>query len=440
MKFFSTQNPDLQSNLKDAVLHGLAPDRGLYMPEEIPILPDDFWEKLPGKEMAQIGLEVLSPYFSPEIPYPLLARMIQEAFDFPVPVAAINDRICVLELFHGPTLAFKDVGARFLARIMGYFADYGQHQVHVLAATSGDTGSAVANGFLGVPGVQVHILYPSGLVSPLQELQFTTLGSNVHAYEVEGTFDDCQRLVKQVFMDETLREQLVLTSANSINLARFLPQAVYYFYALAQIPRADWHNLVVAVPSGNFGNLTAGVVALKMGLPIKRFIAATNANDVFVKYLQTGMYEPKASVATVANAMDVGDPSNFDRIVRLFPNLEAMNHYISAQSFSDEAIGACVSKVFGDEGYLLDPHGATGYAALHHALEPGEKGLFLATAHPAKFEATVSGMIGQHVELPPQLAKFLLRSKKSVKICADFNVLKSKLLHQFAESGGQVHV
>ncbi len=334
----------------------------------------------------------------------------------------------MLELFHGPTLAFKDVGARFLARVMSYFADFGNRSINVLAATSGDTGSAVANGFLGVPNVYVHILYPSGLVSPLQELQFTTLGQNITAYEVSGVFDDCQRMVKQAFADTELNKEKILTSANSINLARFLPQSVYYFYALSQIPREKWSKLVISVPSGNFGDITAGLIAWKMGMPVKRFIAAVNANKVFPEYLATGTYKPMASIATLANAMDVGDPSNFARVSELFGNSAGeMSKLISSYSYSDDQIGKTISEVKKQYSYTCDPHGAVGYAALRDNLADDECGLFLETAHPAKFLETVEKYTEARVEIPERLRKFMNGKKQSIKIESDYHNLVSNL-------------
>ena len=340
MKFYSTNNKNHVADLKTAVLKGLAPDKGLYMPESIPVLPKSLWDWVPGRSMSEIGFEILKHFFCPDIPEDKFKAMVDDAFNFPVPVVKVNDRISSLELFHGPTLAFKDVGARFLARVMSYFADFGGKPINVLAATSGDTGSAVANGFLGVPNVFVHILYPSGLVSKLQELQFTTLGQNVTAYEVKGVFDDCQRMVKEAFMDTQVNQQKILTSANSINLARFLPQSVYYVHALAQIPQEKWKDLVICVPSGNFGDITAGLVAYKMGMPVKRFIAAVNANKVFPEFLASGEYKPQPSVHTLANAMDVGDPSNFARVYELFGrDVDQLRKVVSSYSYSDELIG-----------------------------------------------------------------------------------------------------
>ena len=398
------------------------------MPETIPTLPKSFWDNIPGKTMGEIGFEMLKPYFCPDIPEDTFRKMVNDAFNFPVPVVKITDQISTAELFHGPTLAFKDVGARFLARVMSYFAS-NQGDINVLVATSGDTGSAVANGFLGVKGVKVHVLYPSGLVSRLQELQFTTLGQNVTAYEVSGVFDDCQRMVKECFMDKELNEKRILTSANSINLARFLPQSVYYAYALSQIPQERWKDVVMTVPSGNFGNITAGLVAWRMGMPVKRFIAAINANRVFADYLETGVYKPQKSIATIANAMDVGDPSNFARVIELFgKSVDNIRAEISSYSYTDEQIGATMAQVLKETGYELDPHGAVGYSALRDHLNDGELGLFLETAHPAKFIDTVEKYTGKRVEIPARLQKFAEGTKQTVKIKADYTELKNRLL------------
>ncbi len=428
MIFYSTNDKSNTADLKTAVLKGLAPDKGLYMPESIPVLPKSFWDNIPGKTMGEIGFELLKPYFCPDIPEDTFRKMVDDAFNFPVPVVKITENISTAELFHGPTLAFKDVGARFLARVMSYFAS-NQGDINVLVATSGDTGSAVANGFLGVKGVKVHVLYPSGLVSRLQELQFTTLGQNVTAYEVSGVFDDCQRMVKECFMDKELNQKRILTSANSINLARFLPQSVYYAYALSQIPQERWKDVVMTVPSGNFGNITAGLVAWRMGMPVKRFIAAINANRVFADYLETGVYKPQKSIATIANAMDVGDPSNFARVIELFgKSVDNVRAEISSYSYTDEQIGATMAEVLKTTGYELDPHGAVGYSALRDHLNSGELGLFLETAHPAKFIDTVEKYTGKRVEIPARLQKFAEGTKQTVKIKADYTELKNRLL------------
>ncbi|MBK3517697.1 threonine synthase [Carboxylicivirga marina] len=415
MLYYSTNNKQLKSGLKEAVINGLAADKGLFMPEEIPVLPPSFFEKLPDLTLGEIGFECLKPYFCPEIPEADFKLLTADAFNFDAPVVPVSENIASLELFHGPTLAFKDFGARFLARVMARFTvGYGQ-DINVLVATSGDTGSAVANGFLGVDGVNVFVLYPKGLVSDVQEKQFTTLGQNITAIEVDGTFDDCQRLVKTAFMDEHLKDKITLTSANSINLARFLPQMVYYFYAYGQAIKQGKQNISVCVPSGNFGNLTAGLIAQKMGLPIKRFIAATNINDIVPKYLASGHYQPAPSIATPANAMDVGDPSNFVRIQELFKHdLTSLQTVISGCSVSNELIFSTINTVFHSYAYILDPHGAVAYHALKTALSKEEYGIFLATAHPAKFPETVEEIISQKVEQPERLKAFL-NGEKCVK-------------------------
>ncbi|MCU4157250.1 threonine synthase [Carboxylicivirga sp. A043] len=413
MLFYSTNNKELKSDLKQAVIHGLAADKGLFMPEEIPVLPDSFWTKLPELSLGEIGFETLKYYFCPDISEGDFRQLTADAFNFPSPVVSVSKRISSLELFHGPTLAFKDFGARFLARVMAHFTKDYNKDINVLVATSGDTGSAVANGFLGVKGVNVFVLYPKGLVSDVQEKQFTTLGQNITAIEVDGTFDDCQRLVKTAFMDDDLKQQLTLTSANSINLARFLPQMVYYFSAYAQAVKQGRKEMVVCVPSGNFGNLTAGLIAQQMGLPIKRFIAATNVNDVVPKYLSTGHYQPAPSIATPANAMDVGDPSNFIRIQKLFKHdLNQINALLSGIAINNDDIFSTIDKVYGTEGYILDPHGAVGYRALEKCLATGEHGIFLATAHPAKFPETVEKIINREVEQPERLVAFLNGDKQ----------------------------
>jgi len=334
-------------------------------------------------------------------------------------------------LYHGPTMAFKDVGGRFMSRLLGYFIQKQQKSmVHVLVATSGDTGSAVANGFLGVEGIHVHVLYPKGLVSPIQECQFTTLGQNITALEVDGTFDDCQALVKSAFMDDELNAHMKLTSANSINVARFLPQSFYYFYAYAQLKKtgkAD--NLVMCVPSGNFGNITAGLFAKRMGLPVKRFIAANNRNDIFLQYLRTGEYTPRPSVSTIANAMDVGDPSNFARVLDLFNGSHSsIAKEISGVSYNDEEIAETLKACYAENGYLLDPHGACGYRALKENRQTNETGVFLETAHPAKFLETVENIIGEKVEVPLKLQEFMKGEKKSLSVSNDFTSFKNYLL------------
>ncbi len=430
MQYYSTTNPAIKSDLKNAVIQGLASDKGLFMPEVIPTLPKSFWTKLPKMSLGEIGFETLKYFFCPDIPEEKFKDLTDEAFNFPVPLKELSSNISVLELFHGPTLAFKDIGARFLARVMAQFTLNYDKDINVLVATSGDTGSAVANGFLGVKGVNVFVLYPKGLVSDVQEKQFTTLGQNITAIEVDGTFDDCQRLVKAAFMDNELKERLTFTSANSINLARFLPQMVYYFGAYAQASKKGINEVVFCVPCGNFGNLTAGLIAYKMGLPVKRFVAATNINDIVPKYLDTGIYHPSSSVATLANAMDVGDPSNFIRIQELFNHqYSAIKSVIEGIAINNEMILSCIKDVFENNNYILDPHGAIGYKALSCTLNNNEYGICLATAHPAKFPKTVEKIINEAIEQPERLKAFL-GGKKHVKASTkEYNTLKNVVLN-----------
>lgn len=433
MKYYSTNKNAPDATLEEAVVKGLAADRGLYMPAEIKKLPVSFFEGIDKLSFQEIAYRVADAFFGSDIPAETLKQIVYDTLSFDVPAVKVKDDIYSLELFHGPTLAFKDVGARFMARLLGYFIrKEGKKQVNVLVATSGDTGSAVANGFLGVEGIHVYVLYPKGKVSEIQEKQFTTLGNNITAIEVNGTFDDCQALVKSAFMDKELNEHMQLTSANSINVARFLPQAFYYFYAHAQMKKlgkAD--NLVICVPSGNFGNITAGLFGKYMGLPVKRFIAANNRNDIFYQYLKTGIYSPKPSVATIANAMDVGDPSNFARIYDLYGGShEAITKEISGETYTDEQIRETVQAVYNETGYLLDPHGACGYRALAEQLQPGETGVFLETAHPAKFLQTVESIIGVEVQIPEKLQAFMKGQKESVPMEKDFASFKSYLMKQ----------
>lgn len=433
MKYYSTNKNAPDATLEEAVVKGLAADRGLYMPAEIKKLPVSFFEEIDKLSFQEIAYRVADAFFGSDIPAETLKQIVYDTLSFDVPAVKVKDDIYSLELFHGPTLAFKDVGARFMARLLGYFIrKEGKKQVNVLVATSGDTGSAVANGFLGVEGIHVYVLYPKGKVSEIQEKQFTTLGNNITAIEVNGTFDDCQALVKSAFMDKELNEHMQLTSANSINVARFLPQAFYYFYAYAQMKKlgkAD--NLVICVPSGNFGNITAGLFGKYMGLPVKRFIAANNRNDIFYQYLKTGIYSPKPSVATIANAMDVGDPSNFARIYDLYGGShEAITKEISGETYTDEQIRETVQAVYNETGYLLDPHGACGYRALAEQLQQGETGVFLETAHPAKFLQTVESIIGVEVQVPEKLQAFMKGQKESVPMEKDFASFKSYLMKQ----------
>jgi len=445
MKYYSTNGQAPIADLQKAVVKGLAEDRGLYMPERIEKLPKAFFDNIQDMTFQDIAYNVASNFFGEDVDEDALQEIVYDTLQFDCPVAKITDDIYTLELFHGPTLAFKDVGARFMARLLRYFTSTTSNTsstslVNVLVATSGDTGSAVANGFLGVEGIHVYVLYPKGKVSPIQECQFTTLGQNITAIEVDGVFDDCQTLVKSAFMDAELNEHMMLTSANSINVARFLPQAFYYFNAYARMKtlgKAD--NLVMCVPSGNFGNICSALFGHEMGLPIKRFIAANNANDVFFNYLQTGKYEPKASVQTLANAMDVGDPSNFARILNLYSQNgtltpEATHHritnLISGATYSDEQIKETMRQCYSETGYVLDPHGACGYRALQEGLQPGEIGVFCETAHPAKFKEKVDAILDIDIDIPARLKAFMEGEKQSVEMSKEFADFKAYLMRQ----------
>lgn len=432
MRYYSTNHKSEDVSLRDAVVRGLAPDRGLYMPERIKSLPESFYDAIADMTLQEISYKVADAFFGEDIPAEDLRRIVYDTMAFPIPVVKVEDDIYSLELFHGPTLAFKDVGARFMARLLGYFNRDESQLVNVLVATSGDTGSAVANGFLGVEGVHVYVLYPKGKVSPIQECQFTTLGRNITAVEVDGVFDDCQALVKNAFMDAELGSVMRLTSANSINVARFLPQAFYYFGAYAQMRKAGKaDNLVMCVPSGNFGNITAGLFGWRMGLPVSRFIAANNANDIFYNYLQSGVYSPKPSVQTLANAMDVGDPSNFARVLALYNGSHKdICAGISGATYSDGQIKETLKDVFQRTGYLMDPHGTCGYRALREQLRPGECGVFLETAHPAKFKEKVDAITGGDVEIPARLQEFMKGTKQSVPVSKDYSDFRSFLMSE----------
>ena len=449
MQYYSTNHQAPQADLRKAVVKGLAEDRGLYMPQEIHHLPQAFIDDMPSMRFQDIAYNVASAFFGDDVDLDGLQDLVYDTLRFDCPVVRVKDNIYSLELFHGPTLAFKDVGARFMARLLQYFirqrpadgdAIATNQTVNVLVATSGDTGSAVANGFLGVEGIHVYVLYPKGKVSPIQECQFTTLGRNITAIEVHGVFDDCQALVKSAFMDEELNRHMKLTSANSINVARFLPQAFYYFNAYARMKAQGLADeLVMCVPSGNFGNICAVLFGHQMGLPVKRFIAANNANDVFYNYLQTGEYHPKASLQTLANAMDVGDPSNFARIIDLYSqggklSAEETHHritsLISGATYSDEQIKETMRRCYQETGYVLDPHGACGYRALEEQFKPGEVGVFCETAHPAKFKEKVDEILGIDVAIPDRLAAFMKGEKQSVPMTKDFADFKRFLLSQ----------
>ncbi len=433
MKYYSTNRKAPLASLQKAVVKGLAEDRGLYMPESIHKMPKEFFDNIQDMSFRDIAYNVASAFFGEDVDLDALQELVFDTLSFDCPVVKVTNHIYSLELFHGPTLAFKDVGARFMARLLQYFIKTeGKSRVNVLVATSGDTGSAVANGFLGVDGIHVYVLYPKGKVSAIQESQFTTLGKNITAIEVDGVFDDCQALVKSAFMDSELNAHMNLTSANSINVARFLPQAFYYFHAYAQMKKKGLaEELVMCVPSGNFGNICAALFGHEMGLPIKRFIAANNANDVFFNYLQTGVYEPKPSLQTLANAMDVGDPSNFARIYDLYGHShERISSLISGATYSDKQICETMKQCYEETGYILDPHGTCGYRALQENLLPGETGVFCETAHPAKFKETVDAIIGTEVSIPDRLAAFMQGEKKSIPMSKDFNDFKAYLLQQ----------
>ena len=448
------------ADLHKAVVKGLAEDRGLYMPERINRLSKAFFGDMQDMKFQDIAYNVASAFFGEDVDADALNDLVYDTLQFDCPVVKVKENIYSLELFHGPTLAFKDVGARFMARLLQYFIrQEGRHElVNVLVATSGDTGSAVANGFLGVEGIHVYVLYPKGKVSPIQECQFTTLGKNITAIEVDGVFDDCQALVKSAFMDQELRGRMRLTSANSINVARFLPQAFYYFNAVARLmekgkvksekfasatPAPDGtaaansslftlhSSLKICVPSGNFGNLCAALFGHEMGLPVKGFIAANNANDIFYNYLQTGRYEPKASRQTLANAMDVGDPSNFARILDLYGGShERITQLISGATYSDDQIRETMRRCYAETGYVLDPHGACGYRALEEQLREGEVGIFCETAHPAKFKEKVDEILGIDIAIPERLQAFMQGRKQSIAMTKDYEDFRRYLLSE----------
>jgi threonine synthase len=442
MQYYSTNGKAPLATLQKAVVKGLAEDKGLYMPQRIKPLPQSFFDNIQNLSFQEIAYQVADCFFGEDVEADALRKIVYDTLAFDVPLVKVTGNIYSLELFHGPTLAFKDVGARFMARLLQYFIkdlkdSKDLKEVNVLVATSGDTGSAVANGFLGVEGIHVYVLYPKGKVSPIQECQFTTLGRNITAIEVDGVFDDCQALVKSAFMDEELNAHMLLTSANSINVARFLPQSFYYFWAYAQLCKLDsslfthHSSLVCCVPSGNFGNICSALFGKRMGLPINRFIAANNANDVFFNYLKTGAYNPRASVQTIANAMDVGDPSNFARIYDLYgKSHHAICADISGATYTDEQIAETMRQCLKETGYQLDPHGACGYRALQEGLREGEVGFFLETAHPAKFKQVVDDICGTDVEIPARLQAFMKGKKQSIPMSKDFAAFKQFLLKQ----------
>ena len=433
MKFYSTSSKNIRVSFEDAVWQGMAADGGLFVPETIDQLPENFWGNFFQKSFHQISFEVASHFLKGALPDDDLKRIINQALAFDAPLVKVESTIFALELFHGPTLAFKDFGARFLAGVLGYQTARKQEEITILVATSGDTGSAVAHGFFNLPGIQVVVLYPSGKVSESQEKQFTTLGGNVTALEVEGTFDDCQRLVKQAFGDGEIKRKRILTSANSINIARLLPQMFYYFRAFQQLPQGNSQPVVISVPSGNFGNLTAGLWAKKMGLPVDRFVAATNINDVVPEYLRTQIFKSIDSKTTISNAMDVGDPSNFTRMMALYSrDHAALTKDVSGYKFTDEETVKAIREVYRTFNYIMDPHGAVGYLGLKKYLTSSNFpsiGIFLETAHPAKFKETVEKSIATSIQLPGPLLKLMSKEKKTICIKNDFMELKEYLLN-----------
>ncbi len=432
MRLYSTKNPSSDFSLKEAIFKGLPDDGGLFMPYVIPVLPNAFFENIQNLSLQEIAFEVSKNMLQGAVPDDALRNIVEDAINFEVPLVPLDENIYSLELFHGPTYAFKDFGARFMSRLMAYFIDNKQEEVNILVATSGDTGSAVAHGFLGVPGIHVTILYPSGKVSDMQEKQFATLGSNITALEVDGTFDDCQKMVKQAFNDQKLNAAMKLTSANSINIARLIPQSFYYFYAYSRLDKRK--PLVFSVPSGNFGNLLGGLLAKKMGLPIYKFVAATNANHVVPDYLASGEFNPRPSVRTVSNAMDVGNPSNFERILNIFAeSFEDIKSNIDGKHYTDEETKAIITAVHKEQGYILDPHSAIGYKGLKDYLaEEGKdlNGVFLSTAHPAKFLEVVEPLIDGEVQIPGALQEAMNKPKQSKPIPADFDALRAYLLKE----------
>lgn len=429
MNYYSTNHIAPSVSFRDGLFRGLAPDGGLYFPEDIPLLPDGFFQEMRGMSLPEIGARVASNLIQEEVPKAEMATLMEEVLNFPIPLVRVEEDIYTLELTHGPTRSFKDVGARFMSRMMGWFNRGESQEVTVLVATSGDTGSAVANGFLGVPGVRVVLLYPSGMVSRIQEMQLTTLGQNIVALEVNGVFDDCQAMVKAAFNDADIRAKLQLTSANSINLGRLIPQSIYYYHAVSQLPIGQ-ENPVFSIPSGNFGNLCGGMIAWKTGLPVHRFIAATNANSVVPEYLASGQFSPRATVPTLSNAMDVGNPSNFARMLEVFgQDVEAMRGMISGYSFDDAQTMKTLAEVFNKTGYLMDPHGAVGYLGLKsEARLQGKPGIFLETAHPAKFGGAIEKEAGIQVPVPEDLAACLNKEKRSIRIGNQPGDLKAFLL------------
>jgi threonine synthase len=436
MNFYSTNNPHHIVSLKDAVVKGLAPDQGLYMPTEIPVLTEEFFENLPNMSFREIGYEVIGALFSDDLTQDQIKELVDHTLAFDAPLVKVEEDVYALELFHGPTLAFKDFGARFCSKLMAILMEGEERKIRVLVATSGDTGSAVANGFFKVKGVEVIVLYPKGKVSELQEMQFTTLGENVTALEVDGVFDDCQTLVKQAFSDAELNQKMLLTSANSINVARWIPQCLYYFYAFSRLPKNN-KKLAISVPSGNFGNLGAGILAERMGLPIDTFIASTNVNRVVPDFLEGNPFQSKPSVATISNSMDVGNPSNFSRLLALYGNDEKLfRSKVKGFYFDNQDTQRAMVQIKEETGYIMDPHGAVGFLGLRNYMKmnPGEYvGIFLETAHPAKFKSVVDETLGIDLPIPERLMAFMKGKKQVLEMGNSFGEFKSFLTTYFTD-------
>ena len=432
MKYYSTKNRNLSTDFRSAVIHGIADDGGLFMPEEIPHLPSGMIESMPSQSLQEIGMQVISK-FTGNIEQSVLLKIIEQAINFDAPVKTLSESLSILELFHGPTLAFKDFGARFLANALAYFNQDEDKELIILVATSGDTGSAVASSFYGKEGIKVGLLYPSGMVSQIQEKQLTTMGNNIKAFEIEGTFDDCQRLVKTAFLDQDIKTKFNLSSANSINIARLLPQSFYYFYAYGRVKKSlGVDDMIFTVPSGNFGNLTAGLIAGEMGLPVKRYLAAVNSNTVFTEYLQDGVYKPRPARKTLSNAMDVGDPSNFVRIEALYnKDVDRIRERIYSDSANDQDTVATIKSVYEKYKYIIDPHGAVGcyvdskYKKIN---QDSVHSIVLETAHPAKFADCVEPALNMKIDMPARLAACLDKKKSAQKISSDFNTFKESLI------------
>lgn len=430
MQLYSTKNPSELVSFKEAVFKGLPSDNGLYMPVSIPKMQDSFFENMEKYSFKEIAVQVCQALISEDIPADVLENIIDDVLTFDAPLVEVEDKVYVLELFHGPSLAFKDFGARFMARVMSYFLEKESKEINILVATSGDTGSAVAQGFYKMPGIKVTILYPSSKVSEIQEKQLTTLGHNITALEIDGTFDDCQRLVKEAFLDESLNKKMNLSSANSINISRLIPQSFYYFYAWSKLKKYG-KPVVFSVPSGNFGNLCGGLIAKRMGLPIHKFVAATNANDIVPEYLESGLFAPRPSVSTISNAMDVGNPSNFARLMALYDNdLNKIKTEIAGKSYTDEETKYIINHIFEKTKYVLDPHGAIGYLGLKDYMEEDTEciGAFLATAHPSKFLEVVQSLVTTPIVLPERLQTIVNKKKSSIEMSKEFNSLKNFLL------------